>query len=198
MKKTNFFKQMELATSYMINTKNEEAYSFLVNVDKFIDKATVVTSKRRKQYLGLRFLTDSEAAMVMGISESSVRRLKMETSDKLYELFSDKFFDILYSGNLDECKLIFSVVSGEITTEDICNSYLGAMLSPYTLTKREYAIGECLDELKFLAKHSKFTIMKEFEDLDESKLGYLLSLTKNGGDLKKMVELAKLWKTLLS
>lgn len=46
---------MELATSYMINTKNEEAYSFLVNVDKFIDKATVVTSKRRKQYLGLRF-----------------------------------------------------------------------------------------------------------------------------------------------
>lgn len=198
MGRVNFLKQLDLANSYMLSTKNEEGYSFLVKITKFVDEGSFINSKRRKQFIKLRNLADNEIASVMSITEASVRRLKMEVSDKLYELFSEKFFDILYSGNLEECRLIFGVVSGEMGIEDICNYSVSILASPYALSGVEYEVGECLEELKFLARHSNTTMLRELDNLDTKKLGYLLRLAQDGGDLKKRIELAKVWRNLHS
>ena len=196
MARVNFFKQLELASSYMLSSRNEEAYALLVKVNKFVDEGSYVKSKRRKQFLGFRFLPEDEIAQTMGITNASVRRLRMEVSNILFELFSEKFFDILYSGNIEKCKSIFSIVSGELSLEEICSYSVSLLISKIPSKEKEFEVGECFEELKFLAKHSNQVMNKELKDLDKEKLAYLVKLSKDGRELRKKVELAKLWRNL--
>lgn len=199
MGKRNFFKQIELAESYMLEHKKEREYLFLQKLNDFITKGTFCNGKRQKQFLNLRMLSENEIASLMGCSASSVRRLRMETSDKLYKLFGTNFFDILYTFNgIENCEGVFRVITGEVSLEDIVNFSIWMLIRGKEFNDNEYPISECIMELKFLAKHSNATLYREMEELDLNKLNYLVKLTKSEANLPKKVELAKLWNALLS
>ena len=50
MSKRNFFKQIELAESYMLENKKEREYLFLQRLNDFITKGTFCNGKRQKQF----------------------------------------------------------------------------------------------------------------------------------------------------
>lgn len=187
----SFFSELERLKSKFYEDDNPKGLEIIGKVDKFISDASYVSTNRQKEFVSLRFRSDSEIAEKMGISEVSVRYWRSEVSKKLFNIFGVNFLLALQNGDFESCDLILSLLrSDSVSFPECIKKELDFSEVNSSL---EFSIPECLEEIKFLKELSPKGIQKRLEILDKDKLFYLDRVLGSPKMRKQQIEFLKLW-----
>lgn len=193
----NFFNSLEIAKSYLVSCHRFDDLEFLSDVEDFVYGGSYTKSEGQKTFLRMRNLDENALADFMGCTSSNVRRIRSALSKKLYSMFGDDFFDKIYQRKIDDCKLVFGVVSGVLDVGEVIPSYLESLIGRNASFNAWENPSSCINELKFLVKYSEKSIKRDFESIDKKKLAYVANVLSKEETTKDKLELASMYKSLM-
>lgn len=185
MYKKNFLKNMILSKKVISESKDKDAGLYWLNVKEVLVKGNCSSYKKSGSLceLTIQGYSDEYISNLFNISESTLRVNKRILSNDLYKLFGNDFFDLLQDYKSNEKELLKRLHI--VRNLDICPESLFPSELLVKVKSRKYTpissvdIKECKNEISFLLKHSIQQIDNDLNELDISKVNYLLEVLSN-------------------
>lgn len=180
----SFFRRVDECEESAKIRENIRMQRLLQDMRKYIKKGEFSSSKKAVRVLLYWGQPDHAVAKCTGYKESSVRVIRRNLSNELYDLFGNDFFTVLEDGDkkaLDECTYRFNLVQ----KKERADSYIPQELIEKIIEGGEFenfSVKECSQEIAFLVQHSIQSFQKGMEGLDKNKLLFLIRvLNKEAG-----------------
>lgn len=161
---------------------NTKLRDFCYEVRDFVLEGKFSNYKNLKVILDYWGHPDNYVSKMTGMKEGTVRQARRNISNDLYELFGYDFFEVIGIGDSRALKegnyRLYLARMGY----DSSNFLYREMIADIR-TKGEVVddidISTCTSEIRFLVNHSKQTISRELDNLDKTKLIYLIRMLDN-------------------
>lgn len=177
---SSFFKQLGYFNPTRLNSRTERVYNQIVELVQS-GKFTTYSRVLEQVPLTLAGNSDKDIALIMGLSETSVRISRQRMSRELYDLLGTDVFDILERQDSSELALLQNRLDNIkfVGTSDTLDPYVLAKLRE--LTKgldydSNLPIRDYLDEIEFIIQHSRNYIDSSISKLNPRVLKYLLDM----------------------
>lgn len=183
-KSKNFFEQFNVMYESALDAGNADLVEILDSLRGFVE-TTEFMQRSTYDYVG-RFFDHSnrEIAMLDGVTDVAVHRKKSRHSDRLFELFGEDLFNLVYEADpvsaiQRRIDAATQIAGGAGTGKDLLVPSVAAYLYREIdsgSSSDEINIRDCKKEAYFLAAYSKATLDQSINSLDQDKLSYLLAV----------------------
>lgn len=171
-----FFTRLDEIEKKARESGNGRQVSMVVETKKYIKQGSFI--KRKNADLVLRYwgIEDRKVSQGTGLSETNVRGIRKDMSDKLFKLFGSDYLDALEYGDdvhLRKCKYKLSIVStGKGSYDYFPTEFLDIVNS--ASVEVDFSLAECKEEYKFLKDFCITSFSGRLSMLDANKVRYLL------------------------
>lgn len=194
-KKVNFFQRLNDARKYAKNERDRELYSALTSVEKYVKTGRYcqVAPDDYTAFYAVRLLPQTEAADTLNISVNSYNFKKGRLSRRLYDLFGEDFFNLLYDADgAEQIEARLSDVGDVRKSSDVILKQFNDAVKRHNVNG-EYSLKDCELEIKLLTRYSRSFLEEALDSIDVDKLGYLIELldgrAKNASDRNQLYDL---------
>lgn len=122
--------------------------------------------------------SDLQISVRLGIKLSSVRSNRRTASKKLGSIVGDDIIQIILDGSqaqVERKRWLFRLLEHPLKMRQELHPCIYQQFYGQSISVLGYDLSECMEELKFLQKHSTSMIQKQIEKLNADKLAYLVN-----------------------
>ena len=181
---TNFIKLLKKCKEEIYERKDKEAARVFLKVKEYVLDGKYSTLRVAPKLVSLMMdgLSDDCISSAFSVSESRVRVMKKQVSDELYRVFGTDFFDLLvdYGSASSKEEVDKRLCIANHVNDNICDYVPDFVISSIDACSkrviRDISLEDCEDEICFLLKHSKKALSNEIQELEDTKLCFLLGV----------------------
>lgn len=189
----NFLSEMIKTKEYIYNKRCRASADAFIKLKDFVISCEYTSCKRARELIELTFkgYKCQEISQMWGISFETVRCIKRNISNSLWEVFPKDLFEKLrdYPNNkvyVDKC-LLAKNYWGLTSRDLIIPSVVNDISHIDENADEEYSSEDLQDELDFLSRYSKVFFKNDLLYVDVSKVKYILDVldgSKGSVDIK--------------
>lgn len=183
-KKVNFFQRLNDARKYAKTEQDRDLYDSLTDVERYVKSGRYcqVSPNDYKDFYEVRLTPQTEAAEALNVSVGSYNFKKGRLSRRLYELFGDDFFSLIYEADGSD------KILGRLNDVGDLRKSTDVLLKPFNDAVKKhnvngtYNLADCETEIQLVTRYSKSFLERALDLVDIDKLGYLINILD--GDIK--------------
>lgn len=183
----SFFYKLDKLISSSWDCSDTSLSHQLGELKEIIKEGNFTTYKKAKLLLSYWGETDKYTSKMTGLSESTVRVVRRNMSNTLYEKLGHDFFDVVNTHNknaVKECAFRVRLLENKMDARYyIPRDILDIINSNKVIENDNISVTDCGKEIQFLLSHSKLAIEREISTLDINKLSYIIGMLDNEKDI---------------
>lgn len=199
----NFFSRFKNLKVDISNSRNRKAGELWLRLQNVLLNGNYSTIKKSNDCvrLWLGGYNDEVIGMKMNIKENSVRLIRKNISDELYDLLGDDFFELFEDFEKNESIIEKKVFMLEHLSKGKVLSVAEEIpLDVYSMIRTElrgtelydFNLDDCKGEINFLRRYSRQNIIGDLHELNLEKVRFLLEVAEGkAGSLDTQYEIFK-------
>lgn len=156
---------------------NDKRYELMQRLSDYVYSGDYSTYRYKEIVLQNWTLSNELLAYKIGITQGRLRAIRSQFSNEIEKRVGSDIIDNILKNtesSLLKAEKVLDTVEVDCTVANLFPTEVVKYIKERSNGDIEYELKDCINEVKFLKKHSMFTIKNEIADLDVNKINYLL------------------------